>query len=124
MDLVIDEEMYNNFVRMIYSKDLAERRMVWVIISNYMDDYKKFTFKESFQALKLSIHIDNSGLDNLLWQYIADQEDIDVLTNIEDTKHNILLTDLVLAMSNEIRDFKLSGWLEEKKQILNLGNYL
>ena len=120
MDLEIDEEMYNNFVRMIYSKDLAERRMVWVIISNYINDYKKFTFKESFQVLKLSIHIDNSGLDNLLWLYIADPEDIDILTNIEDTKHNILLTDLVLAMSNEIRDFKLSGYLEEKKRILNL----
>jgi hypothetical protein len=119
MDFIIDDEMYDNLVRMIYSSDIGERRMAWVIIDQAGGSMSDLNVEDAFKLFKLTTHIDRSGLDTYIRNNIADSVDLEVLTNLDDIKFRVRTSNtLTLLLGPDMREFLFKGYLIEKKRII------
>jgi hypothetical protein len=118
-DFIIDDEIYDNLVRMIYSSDIGERRMAWVIIDQTGGSVLDLDIKDAFKLFKLIIHIQRSGLDTFIGNNIADPEDLEILTNLDDIRFQIrTLNTLIHLLDSDMTEFSFKGYLEEKKRII------
>jgi hypothetical protein len=119
MDFIIDDEMYDNLVRMIYSSDIGERRMAWVIIDQTGGSISDLNIEDVFKLFKLITHIDRSGLHDYIRNNILNSEDLEVLTNLDDIKFQVRTSNtLALLLGPNMREFLFDGYLKERERII------
>jgi hypothetical protein len=119
MDFIIDDGMYDNLVRMIYSSDIGERRMAWVIIDQAGGSISDLNVEDVFKLFKLTTHIDRSELAAYLRNNILNSEDLEVLTNLDDIKFQVRTSNiLTLLLGPDMREFLFDGYLKERQRII------